>query len=64
MDAVPLVFCALESTYAALAIMTHHGMPKQLYKDEVRACLFPIFWCVVLRFLHHSVVDVSFCGEI
>ena len=29
------VFCALESTHAALAIMTHQDMPKQLYKEEV-----------------------------
>ncbi|XP_039139288.1 sister chromatid cohesion protein SCC2 isoform X2 [Dioscorea cayenensis subsp. rotundata] len=29
------VFCALESTHAALAIMAHQDMPKQLYKEEV-----------------------------
>ena len=35
-DAEPLVFSALESIHAALAIMTHHDMPKQLYREEVR----------------------------
>jgi cohesin loading factor subunit SCC2 len=34
-DAEPLVFSALESVHAALAIMTHHDMPKQLYREEV-----------------------------
>ena len=40
-DGISLVFCALESTYAALAIMAHHDMPKQLYKDEVCDFFFP-----------------------
>lgn len=39
-DAEQLVLCALESTYAALAIMTHQDMPKQLYKEEV--CAYPL----------------------
>jgi hypothetical protein len=34
-DAEPLVFSALESVHAALAIMTHHDMPKQLYREEL-----------------------------
>jgi len=34
-DAEPLVFSALESVHAALAIMTHHNMPKQLYQEEL-----------------------------
>ncbi|XP_058080840.1 sister chromatid cohesion protein SCC2 isoform X2 [Magnolia sinica] len=34
-DIVSLVICALESTHASLAIMTHHDMPKQLYKEEI-----------------------------
>ncbi|KAJ6795400.1 nipped-B-like protein [Iris pallida] len=34
-DAATTVLCALESTYAILAIMTHQDMPKQLYKEEV-----------------------------
>ncbi|CAN6209133.1 unnamed protein product [Urochloa humidicola] len=34
-DAEPLVFSALESIHAALAIMTHHDMPKQLYREEL-----------------------------
>eukprot|EP00268_Persea_americana_P023631 TRINITY_DN23182_c0_g1_i2.p1 TRINITY_DN23182_c0_g1~~TRINITY_DN23182_c0_g1_i2.p1 ORF type:complete len:1521 (+),score=307.37 TRINITY_DN23182_c0_g1_i2:209-4771(+) len=34
-DVVSLVNCALESTHAVLAIMTHHNMPKQIYKEEI-----------------------------
>ncbi|XP_077223251.1 PHD finger family protein isoform X2 [Tasmannia lanceolata] len=34
-EVVSLVMCALESTHAALAVMTHHDMPKQLYKEEI-----------------------------
>ncbi|WVZ61503.1 hypothetical protein U9M48_011364 [Paspalum notatum var. saurae] len=34
-DAESLVFSALESIHAALAIMTHHDMPKQLYREEL-----------------------------
>lgn len=41
-DAVATVFCALESIHAALAVMAHDQMPKQLYKEEVRPLLF--FW--------------------
>ncbi|KAG9439816.1 hypothetical protein H6P81_019981 [Aristolochia fimbriata] len=34
-DVVSLVMSALESIHAALTIMTHHDMPKQIYKEEV-----------------------------
>ncbi|KAL5197683.1 hypothetical protein ABZP36_001195 [Zizania latifolia] len=34
-DAELLVFSALESIHGALAIMTHHDMPKQLYREEL-----------------------------
>lgn len=34
-DAANLVLCALESSHAALAIMAHQDMPKQLYREEV-----------------------------
>lgn len=34
-DAANLVLCALESAHAALAIMVHQDMPKQLYREEV-----------------------------
>ncbi|CAL1357633.1 unnamed protein product [Linum trigynum] len=34
-DAVSYVFSALESIHAALAVMTHNSMPKQLYKEEL-----------------------------
>lgn len=35
LDATSVVLCALESTYAALAVMTHKDMPKQIYKEEI-----------------------------
>lgn len=38
LDAAPVVLCALGSTHAALAVMTHQDMPKQIYKEEV--CLY------------------------
>lgn len=34
-EVVSLIFCALESIHATLAIMAYRGMPKQLYKEEV-----------------------------
>lgn len=34
-DIESLVICALESTHAALAIMTQDDMPKQIYKEEI-----------------------------
>ncbi|XP_068654009.1 sister chromatid cohesion protein SCC2 isoform X2 [Aristolochia californica] len=34
-DVVSSVMSALESIHAALTIMTHHDMPKQLYKEEM-----------------------------
>lgn len=34
-EVVSYVFCALESIHAALAVMAHNNMPKQLYKEEV-----------------------------
>ncbi|KAJ4960537.1 hypothetical protein NE237_020447 [Protea cynaroides] len=34
-DIVSIVMCGLESTHVALAVMAHHDMPKQLYKEEI-----------------------------
>lgn len=34
-DVFSLVFCALESIHASLAVMAHNDMPKQLYHEEV-----------------------------
>ncbi|XP_042499640.1 sister chromatid cohesion protein SCC2-like [Macadamia integrifolia] len=34
-DIVSVVMCGLESTHVALAVMAHHDMPKQLYKEEI-----------------------------
>ncbi|TVU40275.1 hypothetical protein EJB05_13731 [Eragrostis curvula] len=48
-DAEPLVFSALESIHAALAIMTHHDMPKQLYQEELIER--------ILDFSRHQITD-------
>lgn len=34
-DVISSIYCSLESIHAALAILVHDGMPKQLYKEEV-----------------------------
>lgn len=34
---VSSIFSGLESIHAALAVMAHNEMPKQLYKEEVCA---------------------------
>ncbi|KAE8724835.1 Pearli, putative isoform 2 [Hibiscus syriacus] len=34
-DVFSLVFCALESIHASLAVMAHNDMPKQLYDEEI-----------------------------
>ena len=34
-DVMTSIYVALESIHAALAIMAHTGMAKQLYKEEV-----------------------------
>ncbi|KAF8408186.1 hypothetical protein HHK36_007328 [Tetracentron sinense] len=52
-DAVSLVTCALESIHAALVMMTHHDMPKQLYKEEVAVIIERI-----LDFSRHQIMDI------
>ncbi|XP_026436301.1 sister chromatid cohesion protein SCC2-like isoform X3 [Papaver somniferum] len=52
-DAMSLVICALESIHAALAVMTHPDMPKQLYKEEVIER--------VLDFSRHQIME-SMCA--
>lgn len=58
-DAISSIFCGLESIHAALAVMAHNEMPKQLYKEEVNSYLskltmlvristFPMFMLPVL----------------
>ncbi|KAH9740318.1 Sister chromatid cohesion protein SCC2 [Citrus sinensis] len=49
-DRVSMVFCALESIHAALAVMAHDHMPKQLYKEEIIER--------VLEFSRHQITDV------
>lgn len=49
-DAVSSVFCALESIHAALAVMTHNDMPKQLYKEEIIER--------ILEFSRHQIMDI------
>lgn len=46
-DSMEMVMSALESTHAALAVMTHHGMPKQLYNEEVSMAFFLLNMCVL-----------------
>ncbi|KAL5723095.1 hypothetical protein ACHQM5_006535 [Ranunculus cassubicifolius] len=48
-DVLSMVMSALESTHAALAIMTHHGMPKQLYNEEIIDR--------ILDFSRHQIMD-------
>ncbi|KAI3987759.1 hypothetical protein MKX01_028493, partial [Papaver californicum] len=52
-NAMSLVVCALESIHAALAVMTHPDMPKQLYKEEVIER--------VLDFSRHQIME-SMCA--
>ncbi|XP_065855579.1 sister chromatid cohesion protein SCC2 isoform X2 [Euphorbia lathyris] len=49
-EAVSMVLCALESIHAALAVMAHNNMPKQLYKEENIER--------ILEFSKHQIVDV------
>lgn len=49
-EAVSLVFSALESIHAALAIMAHCNMPKQLCKEEIIER--------ILEFSKHQIADV------
>ncbi|TXG57919.1 hypothetical protein EZV62_015748 [Acer yangbiense] len=49
-DVVSLVSCALESIHAALAVMAHDHMPKQLYKEEIIER--------ILEFSRHQITDV------
>ncbi|MBA0739305.1 hypothetical protein Gogos_012590, partial [Gossypium gossypioides] len=49
-DVFSLVFCALESIHASLAIMAHNDMPKQLYHEEIIER--------ILEFSRHQITDV------
>ncbi|KAK9272285.1 hypothetical protein L1049_002656 [Liquidambar formosana] len=49
-DVVTSVFCALESIHAALAVMAHNDMPKQLYKEEIIER--------ILEFSRHQIMDI------
>ncbi|KAG8384631.1 hypothetical protein BUALT_Bualt04G0138000 [Buddleja alternifolia] len=54
-DLVSSIYCSLESIHAALAIMAHDGMPKQLYKEENIER--------ILEFSRHQIVDVMFACD-
>ncbi|KAL0332141.1 UNVERIFIED_CONTAM: Sister chromatid cohesion protein SCC2 [Sesamum calycinum] len=54
-DVVSSIYCSLESIHAALAIMTHDGMPKQLYKEENIER--------ILEFSRHQIMDVMFACD-
>ncbi|XP_074301970.1 sister chromatid cohesion protein SCC2-like isoform X1 [Silene latifolia] len=47
---VSLIFCALESIHAALAVMVCNDMPKQLYKEEIIER--------ILEFTRRQVMDI------
>ncbi|CAJ2665786.1 unnamed protein product [Trifolium pratense] len=49
-EQVSSLFAALESIHAALAVMAHTDMPKQLYKEEVIER--------ILEFSRHQITDV------
>ncbi|KAK6928115.1 Sister chromatid cohesion C-terminal domain [Dillenia turbinata] len=49
-DVASSVFCALESIHAALMVMAHIDMPKQIYKEEVIER--------ILEFTRHQITDV------
>ncbi|GKV08789.1 hypothetical protein SLEP1_g20372 [Rubroshorea leprosula] len=49
-DVFSLVFCALESIHASLAVMANNYMPKQLYKEEIIER--------ILEFSRHQIMDV------
>ncbi|GMI99279.1 EMBRYO DEFECTIVE 2773, ARABIDOPSIS THALIANA SISTER-CHROMATID COHESION 2 [Hibiscus trionum] len=49
-DVFSLVFCALESIHASLAVMAHNDMPKQLYHEEIIER--------ILEFSRHQITDV------
>ncbi|XWS30178.1 hypothetical protein CRYUN_Cryun24cG0095400 [Craigia yunnanensis] len=49
-DVFSLVFCALESIHASLAVMAHNDMPKQLYHEEIIER--------ILEFSRHQIMDI------
>ncbi|EXB38089.1 Nipped-B-like protein [Morus notabilis] len=49
-DIISSIFCGLESIHAALAMMAHNEMPKQLYKEEIIER--------VLEFSKHQIMDI------
>ncbi|XP_042024100.1 sister chromatid cohesion protein SCC2-like isoform X1 [Salvia splendens] len=54
-EVVSSLYCALESIHAALAIMAHDGMPKQIYKEE--------YIERILDFSRHQILDVMFACD-
>ncbi|KAH6830353.1 PHD finger family protein [Perilla frutescens var. hirtella] len=54
-DVVSSLYCSLESIHAALAIMAHDGMPKQIYKEE--------YIERILEFSRHQILDVMFACD-
>lgn len=49
-EVVSSIFCALESIHAALAVMAHNDMPKQLYKEEIIER--------IMEFSRHQIIDI------
>ncbi|KAJ4826319.1 hypothetical protein Tsubulata_004087 [Turnera subulata] len=46
-EVVSSLFSALESIHAALAIMAHSNMPRQLYKEEIIERILELFKCQI-----------------
>ncbi|KAK4779273.1 hypothetical protein SAY86_006801 [Trapa natans] len=51
-DVIPSVLCALESIHAALAVMSHNHMPKQLYREEIIER--------ILEYSRHQIMDIMY----
>ncbi|XP_031407003.1 sister chromatid cohesion protein SCC2 isoform X3 [Punica granatum] len=51
-DALSSVLCALESIHAALAVMSHRQMPKQLYSEEIIER--------ILEFSRHQITGIMY----
>ncbi|XP_050381632.1 sister chromatid cohesion protein SCC2 isoform X1 [Argentina anserina] len=49
-NGISSINCALESIHAALAVMAHNQMPRQLYKEEIIER--------ILEFSRHQIMDV------
>ncbi|XWS32952.1 hypothetical protein CRYUN_Cryun22dG0035000 [Craigia yunnanensis] len=61
-DVFSVVFCALESIHASLAVMAHNGMPKQLYDEEDSLSSQQIIERI-LGFSRHQIMDIMYAYD-